>query len=325
MVQGISKKLIMIISNIKNSPLVALTLEELLLKEIPKRNNLLTPWLPSQGLCMLYSTRGLGKTWMALGIAHAVASNDSFLSWETGSAEGVLYIDGEMPMAVMQERLAQIVGSTSKEIIAPFSIITPDAQEYGIPDLSTIDGQERIEKLITDETKLIVMDNISTLIRTGKENEGESWLPVQEWGLRLRSRGKTVLFIHHSGKGGQQRGSSRREDVLDTVIALKKPADYKQQDGACFEVHFEKNRGLYGDDVKPFEVRLASNTSVDGKNKFAWTWKSLEASTFEKVCRLINEGMTQSEIVEELKINKSTVSRHVNRGKKEHKINLQNV
>jgi DNA-binding transcriptional regulator LsrR (DeoR family) len=35
--------------------------------------------------------------------------------------------------------------------------------------------------------------------------------------------------------------------------------------------------------------------------------------------------MTQSEIVEELKINKSTVSRYVNRGKQELKINMQNV
>jgi hypothetical protein len=262
---------------------------------------------------------------MALGIAHAVASNDSFLSWETGSAEGVLYIDGEMPMAVMQERLAQIAASSSKEITAPFSIITPDAQEFGIPDLSTTDGQERINKLISDETKLIVMDNLSSLTRTGKENEGESWLPVQEWALRLRSRGKTVLFIHHSGKGGQQRGTSRREDVLDTVIALKKPVDYKQQDGACFEVHFEKNRGLYGDDVKPFEVRLTSNATIEGIKMFEWTWKSLEASTFEKVCRLNNEGMSQGEIADELEINKSTVSRHVKRGREERKINLQNV
>ena len=192
----------MTIINVKNPPLVALTLEELLQKEIPIRNNLLSPWLPSQGLCMIYSSRGLGKTWMALAIAHAVASNVSFLSWETESPEGVLYIDGEMPMAVMQERLAQIVASSSKGINAPFSIITPDAQEYGIPDFSTIDGQERINKLISDETKLIVMDNLSSLTRTGKENEGESWLPVQEWALRLRSRGKTVLFMHHSGKGG---------------------------------------------------------------------------------------------------------------------------
>ena len=299
--------------------------KSVLQKEIPIRNNLLSPWLPSQGLCMIYSSRGLGKTWMALAIAHAVASNDSFLSWETESPEGVLYIDGEMPMAVMQERLAQIAASSSKEITAPFIIITPDAQEFGIPDLSTTDGQERINKLISDETKLIVMDNLSSLTRTGKENEGESWLPVQEWALRLRSRGKTVLFIHHSGKGGQQRGTSRREDVLDTVIALKKPVDYKQQDGACFEVHFEKNRGLYGDDVKPFEVRLTSNATIEGIKMFEWTWKSLEASTFEKVCRLNNEGMSQGEIADELEINKSTVSRHVKRGREERKINLQNV
>lgn len=308
----------------KRPPLVSLTLKELLLKKIPLRKNLLSPWLPSQGLCMIYSTRGLGKTWMALELAYAVASSGRFLIWEAESPEGVLYIDGEMPMIAMQERLCQIVASSSKEIIAPFSIVTPDAQEYGIPDLSTIDGQERIEKLITDETKLIVMDNISTLIRTGKENEGESWLPVQEWVLRLRSRGKTVLFIHHSGKGGQQRGTSRREDVLDTVIALKKPADYKQQDGAHFEVHFEKNRGLYGDEVKPFEVRLTSNSSAEGIKTFEWSWKTLEESKFEKVCRLYNEGMTQGEIAEELEINKSTVSRHVNRGKNECKINQQN-
>ena len=131
----------MTIFNVKHPPQVALTLRELLRKESPERNNLLSPWLPSQGLCLIYSSRGLGKTWMALAIAHAVASNNSFLSWETESPEGVLYIDGEMPMAVMQERLAQIAASSSKEITAPFIIITPDAQEFGIPDLSTTDGQ----------------------------------------------------------------------------------------------------------------------------------------------------------------------------------------
>jgi len=63
-----------------------------------------------------------------------------------------------------------------------------------------------------------------------------------------------VPFIHHSGKGGEQRGTSRREDVLDTVIALKRPADYSPEQGACFEVHYEKSRGIFGDDVAPFKA-----------------------------------------------------------------------
>jgi hypothetical protein len=73
---------------------------------------------------------------------------------------------------------------------------------------------------------LIVLDNLSTLVRSGRENESESWLPVQEWALQLRKRGKSILFVHHAGKTGQQRGTSKKEDVLDTVISLKRPKDY---------------------------------------------------------------------------------------------------
>jgi hypothetical protein len=51
---------------------------------------------------------------------------------------------------------------------------------------------------------------ISTLCRSGKEDESDSWLPIQNWLLSLRSLGKSVLKIHHAGKSGQQRGTSRR-------------------------------------------------------------------------------------------------------------------
>ena len=48
-----------------------------------------------------------------------------------------------------------------------------------IPDISSIKGQEAIDSLITEEIKLIIFDNISTLSRSGVENEAESWLPLQ--------------------------------------------------------------------------------------------------------------------------------------------------
>jgi len=178
--------------------------------------------------------------------------------------------------------------------------------------------------LISDETKLIVLDNLSTLIRSGKESESDSWLPVQEWVLRLRSKGKSVLLIHHAGKGGQQRGTSRREDVLDTVIVLKKPKYYTPESGTCFEVHFEKNRGLDGNETKPFEAQLVSCIDNEGTNTINWKCKSLEDSTFEKVCRLASDGLSNTEISEELGVHKSTVFRNVNRGKVEGKIIMQN-
>ena len=89
----------------------------------------------------------------------------------------------------------------------------------------------------------------------------------------------------------------------------------KAQDGACIEFYFEKNRAVFGDDVKPFEARLESNTNDDGIKTLSWTCKSLEDSTFDTVCALANEGLGNSEIAQELEIHKSTVSRYVKRGK----------
>ena len=139
----------------------------------------------------------------------------------------VMYIDGEMPAVTMQERLAAIVNSHEAEAEADaLLIVTPDMQDgEPMPDLSTIEGQAAIAPLL-EGVRLIVVDNISTLCRTGTENESDSWDVVQMWALKQHSAGRSVLFVHHAGKTGAQRGTSKREDVLDTVIALRRPGDY---------------------------------------------------------------------------------------------------
>jgi len=272
--------------------------------EFPPRENLLAPWLPRQGLCMVYAPRGLGKTHFSLGVSYAVASGGKFLGWEAPAPRGVLFVDGEMPGVVLQERLARIVASSALEPLAPLRIVTPDLQARGMLNLSDPEEQAALEPYL-EGIDLIVVDNLSTLCRSGRENEAESWLPVQAWALRQRAAGKSVLFVHHSGKSGEQRGTSRREDVLDTVIALRRPGDYSPDQGACFEVHFEKARGIYGDDTKPFEAALT--TGPDGRQ--TWTVKALEQSTAEKVARLLADGVVQGEIAEMLGMTKGAVSK----------------
>lgn len=284
---------------------------DFLAKELPVRENLLEPWLPQQGLAMVYAPRGVGKTFVGLNVAYAVASASEFLNWQASKPNGVLYLDGEMPAVVMQERLAQIVKSHDKETLAPFKILTPDLQPDLMPDLSLPEYQAEVEKHL-DDISLIVVDNISTLCRTGKENDSEGWLSVQEWALRMRATGRSVLFIHHAGKSGNQRGTSKREDVLDTVISLKRPADYEPEQGSCFEVHFEKSRTFYGEDAEPMIVSLKTIN-----DKQYWDVQSLEKNTYEKVIELMRTDIKQGDIAVELSINKSTVSRYVKRAKAE--------
>jgi len=300
-----------------SSKLRAVTIHELLQQEFPERESLLHPILHTQSLNMVHAWRGLGKTHFGLGVAYAVASGGSFLKWKAPRPRGVLYLDGEMPGNALQERLAAIVAGNTKEP-GPgyFRVVTPDLQEPGnMPDLSTTTGQAAIDALVTPDTTLIVVDNLSCLCRGGRENESESWLPVQGWALRHRAAGRSVLFIHHSGKNGEQRGNSKKEDVLDLVLKLKRPVDYEPTKGACFEVIFEKARHLVGDETASFEATL----TADASGKQSWVFKDVMETTYERVVELANEGLSQSEIANELEINKSTVSRHMRKAREEGK------
>lgn len=119
----------------------AVTIGEFLSLDFPPRPNLLSPWLPSQGLAMVYAYRGIGKTYFALGVAYAVASGGSFLGWQAPTSVGVLYIDGEMPGPTMQARLSAIVASQEEEATAPFILLTPDLQTEGMPRIDTEEGK----------------------------------------------------------------------------------------------------------------------------------------------------------------------------------------
>ncbi|MEZ5617201.1 MAG: AAA family ATPase [Rhodocyclaceae bacterium] len=292
------------------SRIVVVSILDFLNKDIPPRERILAPWLLTQSMNMLYAWRGIGKTHVALGVAYASASGGSFLKWKASKPRRVLYIDGEMPAASMQDRLkAMLVANAADFDPDYFRLITPDLQTGAMPDLATAEGQDEIDAVLGD-TELIVIDNLSCLARSGgRENDAESWLPIQPWALRQRQQGRSVLFVHHSGKGGAQRGTSKREDILDTVLTLKRPSNYNPADGAVFEVHFEKTRDMHGDEAAPFEARL--QTDADGQS--VWAYNSVEDSTFDRVVSLANEGLSQKEIAEELGINKSNVSRHIRR------------
>lgn len=285
--------------------IVALEIGDLLRREFPPMETLLAPWLRKQNLVMVHAKRGVGKTHFALGVAYAVASGGQFLTWKAEAPKKVLYIDGEMPGTAMQERLAALVeGSPVEPPEGYFRIITPDVQDCSLPDLGTLEGQAEIGALLGD-AELIVLDNLSALMRAGPENEGESWTPMASWALARRREGRAVLFVHHAGKSGAQRGSSRKEDLLDVVIGLRHPGDYTPDRGAQFSVRFEKARGLYGPDVREIEATL---TQGEG-NAQTWAWREAEGATGDRVVELLQLGMGDADIASELGVNRSTVFR----------------
>jgi hypothetical protein len=284
------------------------SLHDFIEMKLPERDKILAPWMMTQSLNMIHGWRGVGKTHVSLGISYAIACGSRFLNWKAEKPRRVLLVDGEMPAAALQERLTAIIASTGVEPEPGFlSIITPDLQTGAMPDLSTYNGQDVISEAAERvKAELIVLDNLSCLVRgEGRENDSESWVRVQEWALLQRQKGRSVQFIHHSGKNGKQRGTSKREDLLDVVISLKRPPDYDPATGASFEIHYEKARHLSGTDVDPVEAQLTVNS--DGQS--TWVLRNVSDTTFDRVISLANEGLNQREIAVELEVHRSTVSR----------------
>jgi len=287
--------------------LKAYNLREYLDAPIPPREYFLHPIIMRSSMSMIYAPRGLGKTYLALHIAYAIATGGKLFDWVAEVPKRVLYLDGEMPAILLQERIAELVNTDPRDVdhlSDNFLLVPQEFQEHGMPDLASIEGQALFNELVAD-VDLIIVDNISTLCRASAENKADDWNIVAEWALEMRRLQKSVLFVHHAGKNGQQRGTSKREDLLDVVLGLKETKDETAK-GAVFEVHFTKERYLVDDEAKPFVASLANGE---------WRHVALEDDIKDRVLNLKADGLNQTDIAEELGVHKSTVSRALKRSK----------
>lgn len=273
--------------------------------DLPVREMVLSPIIPAKGLTMVYAARGVGKTQVGIAASYAVATGGQFLRWKAERPRRTLYIDGEMPARALQERVNMLAASGGSMPNPDFFRFLPmDLQELGTSlNLANPEDQKAVEAEL-EGVELVVFDNLSTLVSAGRENDAESWDAMQAWLLHLRRRGVSVLMIHHAGRGDNARGTSKREDVLDTVIHLKRPEDYMTTEGARFEVHLTKARGVFGEDAAPFEAKLET---VAGKA--LWTMRGIQDHEVEQVLDMSNARVTVRDIAQELGISKSKVSR----------------
>jgi KaiC/GvpD/RAD55 family RecA-like ATPase len=277
---------------------------------IPPREMIVAPIIPEKGLVMLYAARGFGKTHVAHGIACSAASGGAFLRWRAPRPRRVLLVDGEIPASELQKRLASVIaGASPRPARGMLNILAADLIDRGVGNLADNKVQTKLDQVL-DGIELLILDNLSTLAAVIRDNDAESWSPIQEWLLRLRRRGISVLIVHHAGKSGEQRGTSRREDVLDTSISLRRPQDYVATAGAKFEIHIEKGRGIHGDDAKPFEAQLEVR---DGA--CLWSMREIEDAKAARVGALHEDGLSVREIADQTGIPKSTVQRLVARDK----------
>jgi len=292
--------------------------------DIPERQELLFPWLKEDSINLISGWRGCGKTWFALSLLDAVTRGTAFGLWECKKSVPCLFLDGEMTISDDQERIQNLKLHEDRE--SPFYIYSDAyANRLGLPkaDLTNEKWRPLMTKLLTRrKIKLWVVDNISSLATGIDENEKHAWDDINGWLLALRFSGISTILLHHTGKGGSQRGTSGREDNVDISIILKAPPNYNAEDGARFVVKFTKSR------IRTSRLHLIGDTEfklIEGKDGgYIWTCGNVRANNKNEVLKLLDEGLPQADVASTLGIGKAAVSKIRTRAMKDGLLTAKN-
>jgi len=272
---------------------------ELLNETYPERPEILGPWLRVANLVLLYAPRGIGKTFFALWLAHAIATRSKFLKWTPLQERKVVLFDGEMGFQPLQQRLIEIDASNQNSIRGNMlSIMSFETFGSTMPNLSTKEGQ----KVYTEALKghdIAIIDNLLSCSapESSRDDDVRMWGRIQEWAIRMRQQGKTILFIHHAGKSGAQLGTSQRENVMDTIVALHRPKRAEMMNGFEADLKFEKARNFYGKEAEPIYIRL-DHTETGSR----WSWTTMDDKLKLDVLHYSQRGMKDHEIAKHLNI-----------------------
>src|SRR5439155_2031070 len=114
-----------------------------------------------------------------------------------------------------------------------------------------------------------------------------------------------IVIVHHAGRSGEMRGTSKREDNVFWIIALddmKKEADDKR--GARFISHFTKPSRNTQEEVPAVEWHFVTESSGEV------TISHTRAQTLDVFRGVIESGVTEcDQIAQVMKVPKYVISR----------------
>ena len=232
---------------------------------IPEREPVLGNWLMEGDLGFVFAERGAGKTMLSLGMATAIATGTACGPWKAHKARKVLYVDGEMP-AESTENLLRGMGANENLFVLnhePLFHIGGQTLNLALPSVQ----DELMQYLLAEEIEVLFLDNLSCLFSGVRENEGDAWEPVKSWLLKLRRNRIGVVFVHHAGRNGEMRGTSKREDDTFWIIRLENLKEDKDK-GARFNSKFTKCRNTQ---TKPAPLEWRFLTNAEGKTSITTT------------------------------------------------------
>lgn len=235
------------------------TAEELQRLPIKPRAPILDQWFLESDLGYIFAPRGLGKTWLAMHFAQAIASGGKAGPWAADKPRRVLYTDGEMALDLTQKRHRALAPTPHPNLSFLHHELVFQRNGKVLNLTAPLIQESLLQYTMANQIEVLFLDNLSCLFSGVKENDADAWELILPWLLQLRRHRIAVVFVAHAGRNGFMRGTSRREDAAVWIIALEEAVDAslskapKSSGGARFVTRFTKCRNTPGEEVPMLE------------------------------------------------------------------------
>jgi DNA primase catalytic core len=257
----------------KRSKLKLISAKEMMKKEIAEMVWIVIQLLP-EGLIILAGRPKVGKSFMAMNIAIAVANGSKALGFFDTNKHSVLYVALEDNERRLKDRMKNIL-QAEYESNAPDNLFFLEVG-YDLPKLNE-GGIEELQKIILDnpEIKLIVIDTLGRSIADKSRKDRDMYRADYEISSKLQEmaikNNICLLLLHHTKKGSEENvfdeisGTTGLTGAMDTMMVLKKKSnkcklhvtgrDVQETD---YDIEFSENTFTWNVIDKKDEQRLTS-------------------------------------------------------------------
>lgn len=174
--------------------------------EVPEMSFYLEPYIPTEGLVLLFGKPSTFKTTLIYSLANAIASGNSIWNIQSVLAAPVLVVELDSPLQVIRTRFAGVL----EDGVAVDTFFSPP----GGLDFLNGHGQQAVESLKHYHRekgyKVVFVD---TLRRIHSLKDSDSETPSLVYGAVQRVfPGATVVMVHHSRKSGANETDEMRDE-----------------------------------------------------------------------------------------------------------------
>jgi len=260
---------------------------------LPEIDWLWQHWIPRGMLSLLGAAPGVGKSLLALDLAHRIVDNRTFPDDSTIPEPGrpCLYVDAEAIPQLHQARASSWDMDTKR-----LYLMLP--QKYGMIDFGAEHDRDRLVKMMDSiEPALVVIDSLSTISIRGENNVEDVRTILGFLANAAREHACAILLIHHLRKRSATplldmvtiddfRGSSHIMAMSRSVLGLSTVQDQAEfnRDGPrrleIIKTNLCKHPpalGVIFDEFAPDQVRLNYSPDVPQPYREPTTIEQCEA------------------------------------------------